>query len=123
MIQSSNNYNIVSSFICWNQNIVPMKILATSKGSDQTAHVHRLIGGFTGRTLHIVGNLISRLNYAEQGLSHSSLWLDSLRRTKVSHTELMNASYYFSLLSDTLCVWGGGEGGVYKNSVHYLFHL
>ena len=25
--QSSNNYNIVSSFICWNQNIVHMKIL------------------------------------------------------------------------------------------------
>ena len=27
IIQSSNNYNIVSSFICWNQNIVHMKIL------------------------------------------------------------------------------------------------
>ena len=25
IIQSSNNYNIVSSFICWNQNIVHMK--------------------------------------------------------------------------------------------------
>ena len=25
LIQSSNNYNIVSSFICWNQNIVHMK--------------------------------------------------------------------------------------------------
>ena len=29
-IQSSKNYNIVSSFICWNQNIVHMKILDTS---------------------------------------------------------------------------------------------
>ena len=29
IIQSSNNYNIVSSFICWNQNIVNMKILDT----------------------------------------------------------------------------------------------
>ena len=28
--QSSNNCNIVSSFICWNQNIVHMKILDTS---------------------------------------------------------------------------------------------
>ena len=28
--QSSNNYNIVSSFICWNQNIVHMKILDTA---------------------------------------------------------------------------------------------
>ena len=30
IIQSSNNYNIVSSFICWNQNIVSTKILDTS---------------------------------------------------------------------------------------------
>ena len=30
IIQSSNNYNIVSSFICWNQNIVHIKILDTS---------------------------------------------------------------------------------------------
>ena len=29
-MQLSNNYNIVSSFICWNQNIVHMKILDTS---------------------------------------------------------------------------------------------
>ena len=30
IIQLSNNYNIVSSFIFWNQNIVHMKILDTS---------------------------------------------------------------------------------------------
>ena len=30
IIQWSNNYNIVSSFICWNQNKVRMKILDTS---------------------------------------------------------------------------------------------
>ena len=30
IIQSSNNYNIVFSFICWNQNIVHMKNLDTS---------------------------------------------------------------------------------------------
>ena len=30
IIQLSDNYNIVSSFICWNQNIVNMKILDTS---------------------------------------------------------------------------------------------
>ena len=29
-IQASNKYNIVSSFICWNQNIDHMKILDTS---------------------------------------------------------------------------------------------
>ena len=30
MIQSSNNCNILRSFICWNQNIDHMKILDTS---------------------------------------------------------------------------------------------
>ena len=30
VIQSSNNYNIVSSFICWNQNINHINILDTS---------------------------------------------------------------------------------------------
>ena len=30
IIQSSNNYNIVSSFICWNQNIVHKKVLDAS---------------------------------------------------------------------------------------------
>ena len=30
IIKSSNNYKIISSFICWNQNIVHMKILDTS---------------------------------------------------------------------------------------------
>ena len=30
IIRSSNNYNIVSNFICWNQNIVHMKIPDTS---------------------------------------------------------------------------------------------
>ena len=34
---------------------------ATSKGSDQTARMRRLICGFSGRTYHIVGNLMSRL--------------------------------------------------------------
>ena len=34
---------------------------ATSKGSDKTAHMRRLIRGFAGRIYHIVGNLMSRL--------------------------------------------------------------
>ena len=38
-------------------------IQATSKGSDQTACMHRLIWGFAGRTYQIVGNLVSWLNY------------------------------------------------------------
>ena len=36
-------------------------MLTTSKGSDLTAHMCRLIGGFAGRTYHIVGNLMSWL--------------------------------------------------------------
>ena len=34
---------------------------ATSKGSDQTAPMRRLIGGFAGLTYHIVGNPMPRL--------------------------------------------------------------
>ena len=30
IIQSSDNYNIVSNFICWNQNILHVKIVDTS---------------------------------------------------------------------------------------------
>ena len=30
----------------------------TSKGSDQTARMRRLVGGFAVRTYHIVGNLM-----------------------------------------------------------------
>ena len=38
---------------------------ATSKGSDQTAHMRRLISGFAGRTYHIVGNLMPWLIYKD----------------------------------------------------------
>ena len=34
-----------------------------SKGSDQTARMRRLVRAFAGRTYHIVGNLMSRLNF------------------------------------------------------------
>ena len=36
---------------------------ATSKGSDQTAPMRRLISDFAGRTYHIVGNLMSWLKW------------------------------------------------------------
>ena len=35
----------------------------TSKGSDQTARISRLIWGFAGRTYHIVGNLMHWLKF------------------------------------------------------------
>ena len=38
-------------------------INATSKGFDQTGHMLRLVRAFAGRTYHIVGNLMSRLNW------------------------------------------------------------
>ena len=38
-----------------------LKAQVTSKGSDQTARMRRLVWAFTGRTYHIVGNLVSRL--------------------------------------------------------------
>ena len=39
---------------------------ATSKGSDQTARMRRLIWGFAGRAYHIVGNLMHWLKCADQ---------------------------------------------------------
>ena len=41
---------------------------AISKGFDQTSRVHRLICAFIGRTYHIVGNLMQRLNYNSRPL-------------------------------------------------------
>ena len=41
-------------------------IEATSKDSDQTVRMRRLIWGFAGRTYHIVGNLMSRLSHKFQ---------------------------------------------------------
>ena len=41
----------------------PKNIQETSKGSDQTGFLRRLIWGFVDRTYHIVGNLMLRLKY------------------------------------------------------------
>ena len=38
-------------------------IRATSKGSDQTAHMRRLVWAIAGRTYPIVGNPMPRLNF------------------------------------------------------------
>ena len=38
-----------------------LNIQATSKGSDQSARICRLVWAFAGRTYHIIGNLMSRL--------------------------------------------------------------
>ena len=45
IMQSSNNYNIVSSFICWNQNIFHMKILDTSFKITKRRFKFRVGGG------------------------------------------------------------------------------
>ena len=44
---------------------------ATSKGSDQTARMRRLVWAFAGRTYPIVGNLMSRLRYARHCLCNA----------------------------------------------------
>ena len=48
---------------------------ASSKGSDQTARMGRLIWGFAGPTYHIVGNLMSRLICNQYEKKH---WLVTL---------------------------------------------
>ena len=58
---------------------------ATSKGSDQTAHMRRLIWGITGRTYHIVGNLMLRLNCKVvhkqlSDISSLNLWFANISR-------------------------------------------
>ena len=52
----------------------------TSKGSDQTAPMRRLVRAFAGRIYHIVGNLRSRLIFTYkltkdiQGMGHICYW-------------------------------------------------
>ena len=43
---------------CCSVSSLTLNIQATNKGSDQTARMR-----FAGRTYHIVGNIMSRLNY------------------------------------------------------------
>ena len=47
IIQSSNNYSNVNSFICWNQNIVHMKILDISFKMMKERLVNLLDGDMT----------------------------------------------------------------------------
>ena len=59
-------------------------IQVTSKGSDQTAHMRRLISAFTGHTYHIAGTLMWWLNYlsfkayfgAQKTVNHSQIYSD-----------------------------------------------
>ena len=44
-------------------------IQATSKGSDLTARMRRLVLAFAGRTYHIVGNLRLRLKCGSSNIS------------------------------------------------------
>ena len=41
----------------------------TSKGSDQSAHMRRLVWAFAGRKYHIVGNIMPQLKYSGQVLN------------------------------------------------------
>ena len=46
-------------------------IQVTSKGTDQTARMYRLVWAFAGRTFLIVGNLMSRLKYVRHCLCNA----------------------------------------------------
>ena len=48
---------------CSVSSLTVIEYSATSKGSDQTARMRRLVWAFAGRIYHIVGNLMSRLKY------------------------------------------------------------
>ena len=52
------SFGLGDSQLCSVSGLAVMEFQATSKGSDQTAHMCRLIWGFAGRTYHIVGNLM-----------------------------------------------------------------
>ena len=54
-------------------------IQVTRKGSDQTAHMHRLICGFVGCTYHIVGSLILQLMYVLKGVQWISVRVLDMR--------------------------------------------
>ena len=60
--------NVVQSVALQSENIQ-----ATSTVSDQTAGMCRLIWGFAGCTYHIVGNVMSLLNYLSANLYEYSL--------------------------------------------------
>ena len=45
------------------QFLLSLETQATSKGSDQTVRMRRLVWGFAGRTYHIVGNLMHLLKW------------------------------------------------------------
>ena len=46
---------------CFSVSSLTLNIQGTSKCSDQTARMHRMVWAFAGRTHHIVGNLMLRL--------------------------------------------------------------
>ena len=56
-------FELRNSKCCSVSSLQSKNIQATSKSSDLTAHMRRLVWAFACRTYHIVGNLLSRLNY------------------------------------------------------------
>ena len=61
-----------------------LNLQATSKGSDQTAHMRRLIGGFAGRTYHIVGNFMSRLVYTFGPADEISVYISFAQKSPIN---------------------------------------
>ena len=80
---------------------------ATSKDSDQTAHMRRLILGFAGRTYHIVGNLMLRLNCV---IPHILMAISSIRWDSTFAQSCIN-------IAPVTCSLSHGQ---YSQSVHCM---
>ena len=96
---------------------------ATSKGSDQTAHMRRLIWGFAGRTYHIVGNFMSRLNFLYLGwykftiackLRSSYLWWKVDSSFSTSHIKVNIAELFWHRTI-------AHEQGLIPSSTNYVY--
>ena len=68
--------------------LILIEYQATRKGSDQTAHMRRLIWAFDGRTYYIVGNLMLRLIWKTTLKIH----LDLSQTFKCAFNETLNGT-------------------------------
>ena len=65
----------------------------TSKGSDQTAHMRRLIWGFAGHTYNIVGNLVSLIILNTQTFSKIIIMYNLISNIKMPRKKSLLDSY------------------------------
>ena len=66
----------------------------TSKGSDQTARMRRLVWAFAGRTYHIVGNLMSRLILLPLTKGRSTYATTTIRTCEINQERYNHLTLY-----------------------------